>query len=107
MVDQVASHYIRDWEAAHFVDVVSYLYYRVPRVAVLPCLFSDSVCICVSVCVDCPEKSFPFSVLSVLSSSDERGSHASRSRVHPGTVAYSRYVHKYISYDPLPKLHKT
>ena len=82
MVDQVASHYIRDWEAANFVDVVSCLYCRVPRVAVLPCLFS----VCVHVCVDCPEKSFPFSVLSVLSSSDERGSHASRSRVHPGRL---------------------
>ena len=46
MVDQVASHYIRDWEAGTFVDVVSYLYYRVPRVAVLPCLFSVCICVC-------------------------------------------------------------
>ena len=107
MVDQVASHYIRDWEAAHFVDVVSYLYYRVPRVAVLPCLFS--LCVIISICV-CRLSREVFSVFSII-----RAIFLGRTGIAclevtsapRKTVAYSRYVHKYISYDPLPKLHKT
>ena len=97
MVDQVASHYIRDWEAGTFVDVVSYLYYRVPRVAVLPCTSLFSLCVRIV-----PISLFRFQYYPCYLPRTNGDRMPRGHECTPGdSVAYSRYVHKYISYDPL------